>query len=62
MLGIGLGEDGLHYRADEAVLQRNHLNERDLEAVGAQMIVDLQRVEELFANDATQSGNGELVG
>ncbi len=62
MLGIGLGEDGLHTRADEAVMDRNRLNERDLEAVGAQMIVDLQRVEELFANDATQSGNGELVG
>lgn len=62
MLGIGLGEDGLYYRADDAVLERNHLNERDLEDVGAQTVVDLQRVEELFASDATKSGNGAPVG
>lgn len=62
MLGIGLGEDGLYYRADETVLERNHLNERDLEDVGAQTVVDLQRVEELFASDATKSGNGAPVG
>lgn len=62
MLGIGLGEDGLYYRADDAVLERNHLNERDLEDVGAQTVVDLQRVEELFASDATKSENGAPVG
>lgn len=62
MLGIGLGEDGLYYRADDAVMERNHLNERDLEDVGAQTVVDLQRVEELFASDATKSGNGAPVG
>lgn len=62
MLGIGLGEDGLYYRADETVLERNHLNERDLEDVGAQTVVDLQRVEELFASDATKSENGAPVG
>lgn len=62
MLGIGLGEDGLYYRADDAVMERNHLNERDLEDVGAQTVVDLQRVEELFASDATKSENGAPVG
>jgi putative nucleotidyltransferase with HDIG domain len=50
LLGIGLGEDGLFYRADEAVMQRHNLKEGDLEEVGAQILVDLKRVEQLFAN------------
>lgn len=48
MLGIGLGEDGLCYRADPAVLGRRGLCESDLEMIGAQTVIDLQRVETLF--------------
>jgi putative nucleotidyltransferase with HDIG domain len=48
MLGIGLGEDGLCYRADEVVMQRHDLHESDLEVAGAQMLIDLKRVEQLF--------------
>ncbi len=52
LLGIGLGEDGLCYRADQAVMERHQLREHDLEEVGAQMMIDLQRVERLFSNAA----------
>lgn len=49
LLGIGLGEDGLCYRADQAVMERHDLCERDLEEVGVQMMIELQRVEQLFS-------------
>ena len=48
LLGIGLGEDGLCYRADPTVLQRRGLCESDLEIIGAQTVIDLQRVERIF--------------
>lgn len=46
LLGIGLGEDGLYYRADPAVLQRYALKERDLQVVGLETLDELQRVEQ----------------
>lgn len=52
LLGIGLGEDGLCYRADPTVLQRLGLSENDLECIGAQTVIDLQRVEKLFDSSA----------
>lgn len=52
LLGIGLGEDGLCYRADPTVLERRGLCENDLEVIGAQTVVDLQRVVKLFEDDA----------
>ena len=52
LLGIGLGEDGLCYRADPAVMERYELRESDLEVIGAQMMTDLQRVEDLFADSS----------
>jgi len=52
LLGIGLGEDGLCSRADPTVLERRGLSENDLEMIGAQMVIDLQRVEQLFDSDA----------
>ncbi|MGB2984490.1 MAG: HDOD domain-containing protein [Phycisphaerae bacterium] len=52
LLGIGLGEDGLYYRADQAVMDRHNLRETDLEAIGAQVMTDLQRVEQIFAGTA----------
>lgn len=48
LMGIGLGEDGLFYRADHDVLDRHGLCEHDLEKIGAQMLIELQRVETLF--------------
>jgi putative nucleotidyltransferase with HDIG domain len=52
--GIGLGADGLSYRAEPRVMDRYHLKENDLEVIGAQMLVDLKRVESIFANDVPQ--------
>ncbi len=45
MLGLGLGHDGLSYRADEEILNRYNLTERDLEAFGAQVIAELAEVQ-----------------
>ncbi len=50
LLGIGLGEDGLCYRADHAVMERHELSEHDLEEVGVRMMIELQRVEQLFSD------------
>jgi putative nucleotidyltransferase with HDIG domain len=50
LLGIGLGEDGLYHRAHEEVMRRNSLRENDLEIIGAQTMIDLKRVEQLFAD------------
>lgn len=49
LLGVGLGEDGLCYRADGTVMERHGLHEHELEVIGAQMMVELRHVERLFA-------------
>ena len=51
LCGIGLGADGLSYRADAGVMGRYHLKESDLEMVGAQMLTDLKRVEAIFVEE-----------
>ena len=61
LLGIGLGEDGLCYRADQAVMERHDLCERDLEEVGAQMMMELKSVEQLFSDGADTHGCRESV-
>ncbi len=48
MFGLGIGVDGLCYRADPAVLSRHNLHETDLERTGVQILVDVKRVEALF--------------
>lgn len=48
LLGLGIGSDGLQYRADETVLARRGLGEADLERVSAQTAAELARVAELF--------------
>jgi putative nucleotidyltransferase with HDIG domain len=48
LLGVGLGADGLSYRANPTVMERTKLAERDLEAVGMQMLIELQNVEAMF--------------
>ncbi len=61
LLGIGLGEDGLCSRADETVMKRYGINERDLEEVGVQMMIELQRVEALFGDSAETTPRSDPV-
>ncbi len=56
LLGIGLGEDGLCYRADQAVMERHELSEHDLEEVGVRMMIELHRVEQLFSDGVDTHG------
>jgi putative nucleotidyltransferase with HDIG domain len=49
LCGVGLGTDGLAYPADPLVMERYHLKESDLETVGAEMLIDLKRVQTMFA-------------
>ncbi len=58
LLGIGLGTDELHYRADPTVMERYDLRESDLEITGASMMSELKRVEELFA-DTSAAGSSK---
>ena len=59
LLGIGLGDDGLCSRADQAVMGRYGLTERDLEETGVKMMIELQRVEQLFDGPIETSGRRE---
>jgi len=60
LLGIGLGADGLSYRADEAVMERHGLRESDLEMIGAQVLMEVQRVEQLFGEHPSTGESREL--
>ncbi len=53
LFGIGLGEDGLCSRADAAVLERYNLRESDLEIMGAQVVVELRRVQAMFGETSS---------
>ncbi len=55
MLGLGIGEDGLYSRADAEIAERHGLKENDLEMIGVQTLLDLKRVEQLFAESARQT-------
>ena len=55
LLGIGVGEDGLYNRASDKVMQRLGLHEQDLEMLGANLMVELQRVEQMFEQFADTS-------
>lgn len=48
LLGIGGGDDGTMYRADPAALARGGYHERDLEALGAEIVAELRAVQEVF--------------
>ena len=48
LLGVGVGEDGLQYRADQAVMERHGLQESDLEMVGMAIMAELKGVEQVF--------------
>lgn len=50
LIGIGGGEaDGLAYRAQPTVMERRELGLRDLETIGADVIIEVKSVRELFA-------------
>ncbi|NLX13058.1 MAG: HDOD domain-containing protein [Phycisphaerales bacterium] len=49
LLGIGLGADGLSYRADHEIMERYGLRESDLEIAGTQMMLELKRVMQMYA-------------
>lgn len=53
LLGIGLGTDELCYRADEGVMARHGMSETDLELIGAQTLMELKRVENMFDQAST---------
>lgn len=53
LFGIGLGEDGLCSRADASVLERYKLRHADLEIIGAQVVVELQRVQAMFGESSS---------
>lgn len=61
LLGIGLGEDGLSYRADQSVMERHGLHESDIEIIGVQMVTELKRVESLFEDNAETHQQPEPV-
>ena len=62
LLGIGIGEDGLAYRADQSVMDRRNLRESDLETVGVDIMSDLKKVEAVFTQKAAQQGAAHPVG
>lgn len=53
LVGVGGGDDGLFYRAEQTLLERYALRSDELEAIGAQLIVDLVEIRELFASNPT---------
>lgn len=61
MLGVGLGSDGLYYRASEHVATRHGLREPDLEMLGAQVLIELKRVESLFSEGSAAVAPGKAV-
>lgn len=58
LCGIGLGADGLYYRADHAVMERYRIKENDLELIGAQLLMDFRRVESVFSESDTDPAVG----
>ena len=61
LLGVGLGADELHYRADTVVMERHSLTESDLEVIGAGMLSELKRVEQLFADTLPVGSSRKLA-
>lgn len=52
LFGIGGGSDGLNYRAEPEVMQRYDLNEADLEMMGAQVMIEIKRVQQTFEDSS----------
>lgn len=49
LMGVGVGDDGLLYRAHPDVLARHQLTARDLEGIGAEVVLELKTVRKMFA-------------
>ncbi len=50
LIGVGGGmTDGVSYRVQPAVLERHKLTQRDLENIGADVVVEVKAVRELFS-------------
>ncbi len=62
MLGLGLGADGLLYRADAEVLHRRGLHRSQLEICAVNLIGELKDVEYLFSIGAAASADGDRAG
>ena len=62
MLGIGIGEDGLCYRADPRVAARRGLGEGDLERLGGDLLCELRSIEELFDEGDNRIRSGTKSG
>ncbi len=58
LCGVGLGADGLSYRADPSVMERYHLKESDLEMIGVEMLIELKRVQAIFADETLRPVSG----
>lgn len=54
MSGVGGGSDGLLYRANTQVMERNELTQSDLELIGAETIMELKKVQALFQSTQEQ--------
>jgi len=59
LCSVGLGSDGLYYRSDSRIMERYQLEQRDLEVICAQMLVELKRVQLLF--DPKKSAHTKAV-
>jgi len=62
LFGVGLGDDGLSARADAVAMERHGLHESDLEIVGAQTLMELKRVEKIFADAPSAETAGVPAG
>lgn len=51
LMGIGIGDDGLQYRAHPATMARYNLNEADLETIGCEIVLELKSVQQVFAEN-----------
>ncbi|MBU0639183.1 MAG: HDOD domain-containing protein [Planctomycetes bacterium] len=51
LMGVGLGHDGLMYRACPNAMERHGLTEGDLETIGADVVVELKPIMRVFAAD-----------
>lgn len=48
LLGIGGGDDGQMYRADEGAIERTGLGEREFESIGALIVGELKNIQHAF--------------
>ncbi|RMF75778.1 MAG: HDOD domain-containing protein, partial [Planctomycetota bacterium] len=52
LMGIGGGDDGQFYRADQQALARTGLKQADFEALGVEIVTELKQIEDAFASES----------